>query len=105
MTGARKRQGYREGDKTGVWQVHEGGKDTEQEIIQGKWQVQEAGNDNEQETKKSRIRETSNLLTDADSSTNTTVGCSKNTERQKKFKTEKIIQNGKTQKSLETCQN
>ena len=34
--------------------------------------------------KKSRLRETSNLSTDADSSTNTTVGWTKNTQNQKK---------------------
>ena len=57
--------------------------------------------------KKSGIRETSNLLTDADSSTHTTVGWTKNTQKPKnKFKKKvKIIQNGKTQKRLEICQN
>jgi hypothetical protein len=56
--------------------------------------------------KKSRIRETSNHSTDADSSTDATVGWTKNTQKpKKKFKTEKIIQNGKTQKRLEICQN
>ena len=50
------------------------------------------------QVKKSRIRETSNLSTDADSCTNATVGWTKNTQKPKKFKTEKIIQNGKTQK-------
>ena len=34
--------------------------------------------------KKSRIRDTSNLLTDADSSTNATVGWTKNTQKTKK---------------------
>ena len=34
--------------------------------------------------KKSRIRETLNLLTDADSSTDTTVGWTKNTQKAKK---------------------
>ena len=35
-------------------------------------------------SKKYRIRETSNLSTDADSSTNTTVGWTKNTQKPKK---------------------
>ena len=43
--------------------------------------------------KKFRILETLNLLTDAESSTDTTVECTKNTQNQKKIKTEKIIQN------------
>ena len=48
--------------------------------------------------KKSRIRETLNISTDADSSTDTTVRWTKNTQKpKKKLKTEKIIQNGKTQ--------
>ena len=58
----------------------------------------------------SNLWETKHLLTDADSSTNTTVGWTKNT--QKPFfvvveKTEKIIQNAKTlkKKHLEICQN
>ena len=46
---------------------------------------------------KSRIRETWNLSTDADSSTNTTVGWTENTQKPKKLKTGKKIQNGKTQ--------
>ena len=55
---------------------------------------------------KSRIRETKNLSTDADSSTNTTVGWTKNTQKPNFFeKKEKIIQNTKTQKRLEICQN
>ena len=54
---------------------------------------------------KSCIRETKHLSTDADSSTDTTVGWTKNTQKtQFCLKTEKIIQNGKTQKSLEICQ-
>ena len=36
--------------------------------------------------KKSRIRETSNVLTDADSSTNTTVGWTENKQKLKKIK-------------------
>ena len=36
-------------------------------------------------TKKSGIRETSNLSTDADSSTDTTVGWTKNTQKLKKI--------------------
>ena len=51
---------------------------------------------------KSRIRETKHLSTDADSSTDTTVGQTKNTQKPelktKQKKTEKIIQNAKTQK-------
>ena len=47
--------------------------------------------------KKFRIRETSNLLTDADRSTNTTVGWTKNTQKpKKKLKTE--INNQKQKK-------
>ena len=38
---------------------------------------------------KFRIRETSNLSTDVDSSTDTKVGWTKNTQKQKKLKTEK----------------
>ena len=52
--------------------------------------------------KKSRIRD---LSTDADSSTDTTDGWTKNTQPKKKLKTEKITKNGKTQKRLEICQN
>ena len=55
--------------------------------------------------KKFRIRETKHLLTDADSSTDTTVGWTKNTQTQFFWKTEKNIQNAKTQKRLEICQN
>ena len=45
-------------------------------------------------------------LNRCDSSTDTTVGPTKNTQiPQKKLKTEKKIQNGKTQKCLEICQN
>ena len=47
---------------------------------------------------KSRMRETSNLSTDADSSAITTVGWTKNTQiPKKKLKRKKIIQKGKTQ--------
>ena len=49
--------------------------------------------------KKSRIRETKNLSTDADSSTDTTVGWTKNTQKPNFF----FI--GKTQKRLEICLN
>ena len=45
-------------------------------------------------TLKSHIRETKHLLTDADSSTNTTVGCTKNIQKPFFF--------GKTEKSLKT---
>ena len=56
--------------------------------------------------KKSRIRETKNLLTDVDSSTNTTVGWTKNTQKPTFFeKQKKPIQNAKNQKRLEICQN
>ena len=56
--------------------------------------------------KKSRIRETKHLSTDADSSTDTTVGWTKNTQKPNLFeKLKKIIHNAKTQKHLEICQN
>ena len=55
--------------------------------------------------KKFRIRETKHLSTDADSSTDTTVGWTKNTQKPKFLKNRKIIQNAKTQKCLEICQN
>ena len=55
---------------------------------------------------KSRIWETKHLSTDADRSTNTTIGLTKNTQKPNFFlKTEKIIQNAKTQKCLEICKN
>ena len=55
---------------------------------------------------KSRIWETKHLSTDADSSYDTTVGWTKNTPKtQFCWKTEKIIQNAKTQKHLELCKN
>ena len=55
---------------------------------------------------KYRIRETKHLLTDADSSTNTTVGWTKNTQKPDIFeKRKKIIQNPKTLKRLKICQN
>ena len=54
---------------------------------------------------KSRIRETSNLLTDVDSSTYATVGWTKNTQNQKKIESVKHNQNKKNQKRLEICQN
>ena len=46
--------------------------------------------------KKSRIRETKNLLTNADSSTNMTVGWTKNTQKHNFF--EKRKKSAKTQK-------
>ena len=46
--------------------------------------------------KKSRIRETKHLSTDADSSTDTTVGWTKNTQKPKIF--EKRKKSSKTQK-------
>ena len=54
---------------------------------------------------KSRIREAKHPSTNADNSTNTTIGLIKNTQKPNKKKTEKIIQNPKTQKRLEICQN
>ena len=52
--------------------------------------------------KKSRIRETKHLSTDADSSTDAIGGWTKNTPKPDfSEKTEKIIQNAKTQKRLE----
>ena len=55
------------------------------------------------ESKKSRIRETKHLSTDADSSTDTTVGWTKNTPKPNFF--EKRKKSSKTQKHLEICQN
>ena len=55
--------------------------------------------------KKSRKRETKHHSTDADSSTNTTIRWTKNTQTPIFFfKRKKIIQNAKTQKQLEICQ-
>ena len=55
---------------------------------------------------KSRIRETKHLSTDADSSSNAIGGWTKNTPKPDFFwKKEKILQNAKTQKRLEICQN
>ena len=57
-------------------------------------------------TKKSRIPETKHLSTDADSSINTTVGQTKNTQKPEFFeKREKSSKPQKTQKRLEICQN
>ena len=53
--------------------------------------------------KKSRIQETKHLSTDADSSTDTTVGWTKNTQKPNFF--EKWKKSSKTQKRLEICQN
>ena len=56
--------------------------------------------------KKSRIRETKHLSTNADISTDTTVGWTKQYPKTLFFwKTEKTIQNAKNQKRLEICQN
>ena len=56
--------------------------------------------------KKSLIRETKHLSTDAYSSIDTTVGWTKNTQKADFFeKQENIIKNAKTQKRLEICQN
>ena len=53
-------------------------------------------------TQKSRIRETTQLLTDAESSTNAIRGWTKNTPKPDFFfKQKKIIQKAKTQKRLE----
>ena len=56
---------------------------------------------------KSRIRETKNLSTDADSSTDTTVGWGgpRIPKNPIFLKNGKIIQNAKNQKILEICQN
>ena len=52
------------------------------------------------------LQETKHLSTDADSSIDTTVGWTKNTQEPKCFeKWKKIIQNTKTEKRLEICQN
>ena len=53
--------------------------------------------------KKTRIRETKHLSTNADSSTNTTVGWTKNTQKPNFFFKRK--KSSKTQKCLEICQN
>ena len=56
--------------------------------------------------KKSRIQETKHLSADADSSTDAIEGLTKNTPKPNFFeKRKKIIQNAKTQKRLEICQN
>ena len=56
--------------------------------------------------KKTRIRETKHLLTDAYSSTNTTVGWTMNTQKPNfVLKKEEFIQHGKTQKCQKICQN
>ena len=49
--------------------------------------------------KKSRIGETKHLLTNADSSTHTTIGWTKNTQKPDFFKAEKIILNAKLKTS------
>ena len=56
--------------------------------------------------KKSRVRETKHLSTNADSSTDTTVGWTKITRKPKFFeKTEKNHPKPKNSKTLEICQN
>ena len=56
--------------------------------------------------KKSCIWGTKQLSTNVDSSTDTTLGWTKNTQKPKLFeKRKKIIQNAKTQKCIEICQN
>ena len=68
--------------------------------------AQEVFCDVESAFEKSCIQETKHLSTNADSSTDTIIGWTKNTQKPNFFeKTEKIIQNAKTQKHLETCQN
>ena len=55
---------------------------------------------------KSRIRETKHLSTDANNSTDAIGGWTKNTPKPDFFeKQKKNIQNTKTQKRLEICQN
>ena len=57
-------------------------------------------------TKKSCIGETKHLLTDADSSTDTTIGWTKNTQQPNFFeKWKKSSKTQKTQTFLEICQN
>ena len=54
---------------------------------------------------KSRIRETKHILTDADSSTDTTVGWTKNTQENNFFeKRKKSSKTQKFKKCLEICQ-
>ena len=67
-------------------------------IINGVGGVQKLP-DMEKKVEKSRIRETSNLSTDADSSTDATVGWTKNTQKPKKKFNEK---NNPKQKYSET---
>ena len=56
--------------------------------------------------KKYRIPETKHLSTDSDSSTDTTGGCTNNTQKPKFFeKLKRVIQNTKTQKCIGICQN
>ena len=52
--------------------------------------------------KKSRVRETLNLLTDADSSTDTTVGWTKNTQKPNNFEKKKKSKrkNSKTSRDM-----
>ena len=54
--------------------------------------------------KKSRIRETSNLSTDADSSTDTTVGWTKNTQKPEKNKNGKNYPKQKNSKTSRDMQ-
>ena len=63
------------------------------------WDTEYCDQDKKIHIKKSQLRETKHLSTDADSSTDTTVGWTKNTP-----KTE-FIENGKTQKRIEICKN
>ena len=57
------------------------------------------------DTKKSRIRETKHLLINADSSTDTTVGWTKNTKKPIFFEKLKNYPKLKNSKCLEICQN
>ena len=50
--------------------------------------------------KKSPIRETKHILTDANSTTNTTVGWTKNTQKPDFFEKGKIFQNSKTSRNM-----
>ena len=51
------------------------------------------------------MRETSNLLTDEDSSADTTVGWTKNTQKPKNIKNGKNYPKGQNSKTVEICQN
>ena len=66
----------------------------------------EEGGSSQPGSKKSRIRETKHLSTDADSNTDTTVGWTKNNKKTIFFqKLKKSSKTQKNQKCLEICQN